>query len=481
LITDVYAGITNIDWTVYNKPDEIYKAADTITYAYNTANQRINKTYNGVTTWYVRDAQGNVLAVYDSYGGNVIWREQDLYGSSRLGMWTPNLNLANDSVMARWDTLLYRQYELTNHLGNVLETITDLNVISPPEESLTVPGQSHDYYPGGMLMPGRQFTATGDSLYRYGFNSKENDNEVYGLGNLQDYGARMYIPQIVRFPSVDPVSAKYPDLSSYQFASNNPIANLDVDGKEGKNFFIEWLKRLIGVGPAPKTADEAIEDENLRDAATKVDNTIDKIGEAEENSIGLIPGVSAAFELEKGNTKTAVAYFALDIFGDELLRYGGKAAKYGAEKLFKLEISSVELFGKASAEGEPLETKFKNLEKIGKRAWYKYQGQINGISGSFEFLRHGTKFDGYKNGILLEAKSQYQWLIKTGRVSAEELYGKMAEQLGRQIDAAKGLKLEWHFAEEKTMGGFEEYLKETDKGSQMLKQVELKYTPAVKQ
>jgi len=237
LLSDAQSNITNTDWTVYNKPDTIFKSAGNITYAYNTANQRISKTYGGVTTYYVRDAQGNVLGVYDNALGNTNWREQHLYGSSRLGMWTPNLNLANDSVMARWDTLLYRQYELTNHLGNVLETITDLNVISPPEESLTVPGQSHDYYPGGMLMPGRQFTATGDSLYRYGFNSKENDNEVYGLGNLQDYGARMYIPQIVRFPSVDPVSAKYPDLSSYQFASNNPIANLDVDGKEGKNFF----------------------------------------------------------------------------------------------------------------------------------------------------------------------------------------------------------------------------------------------------
>ena len=42
------------------------------------------------------------------------------------------------------------------------------------------------YNPFGMMMPGRNYTAT--SSYRFGFNGKENDNEVLGIGNLQDYG-----------------------------------------------------------------------------------------------------------------------------------------------------------------------------------------------------------------------------------------------------------------------------------------------------
>ena len=37
-----------------------------------------------------------------------------------------------------------------------------------------------DYYPFGMLQPGRSYNAAG---YRYGFNGKENDNEVKGEGN----------------------------------------------------------------------------------------------------------------------------------------------------------------------------------------------------------------------------------------------------------------------------------------------------------
>jgi RHS repeat-associated protein len=82
-----------------------------------------------------------------------------------------------------------------------------------------------------MLMPGRGYSATG--AYRYGFNGKENDNEVKGEGNQQDYGMRIYDPRLGRFLSVDPITKSYPMLTPYQFASNSPIASIDLDGKEG--------------------------------------------------------------------------------------------------------------------------------------------------------------------------------------------------------------------------------------------------------
>jgi RHS repeat-associated protein len=80
----------------------------------------------------------------------------------------------------------------------------------------------------GMQMPGRKLSAG----YRYGFNGKENDNEVKGEGNQQDYGMRIYDGRIGRFLSVDPITASYPMLSPYQFASNRPIDGSDLDGKE---------------------------------------------------------------------------------------------------------------------------------------------------------------------------------------------------------------------------------------------------------
>jgi RHS repeat-associated protein len=70
------------------------------------------------------------------------------------------------------------------------------------------------------------------SQYRYGFNGKENDNEVKGEGNQQDYGMRIYDPRLGRFLSVDPITVKYPELTPYQFSSNRPIDGVDIDGLE---------------------------------------------------------------------------------------------------------------------------------------------------------------------------------------------------------------------------------------------------------
>ncbi|MGZ3759789.1 MAG: RHS repeat domain-containing protein [Mucilaginibacter sp.] len=171
------------------------------------------------------------------------WREQHLYGSSRLGMWLPNLKIGTDSSYTLWDTLGHKRYELSNHLGNVMATITDRRLQQPDAPDTSVAyfkpdvANAQEYYAFGSLLPGRTYTANAN--YRYGFNGKENDNEVKGAGNEQDYGMRIYDPKAGRFLSVDPLSPQYPELTPYQFASNSPIANIDLDGEEAKYFTIE--------------------------------------------------------------------------------------------------------------------------------------------------------------------------------------------------------------------------------------------------
>ena len=139
--------------------------------------QRIAKTVtnknetNGdkiVTTYYVRDPQGNVLAVYEykhgeSGNGTFTLAEQHLYGASRLGM--RKRDLALNTTNANESTTPVTHYELTNHLGNVMAVISDeaSTAAEPTVVSLS------DYYPYGMTEPGRSYDA-----YRYGFNSQEN-------------------------------------------------------------------------------------------------------------------------------------------------------------------------------------------------------------------------------------------------------------------------------------------------------------------
>jgi RHS repeat-associated protein len=88
-------------------------------------------------------------------------------------------------------------------------------------------------------MPGRLYNGAN---YRHGFNGKENDNEIKGTGNQQDYGLRIYDTRLGKFLSVDPLYRQYPWNSNYAFAENSPIENLDLDGAEKRSYVISLRK-----------------------------------------------------------------------------------------------------------------------------------------------------------------------------------------------------------------------------------------------
>ena len=79
-----------------------------------------------------------------------------------------------------------------------------------------------------MQMPGRKVDVDG---YRYGFNGKENDNEIKGEGNSVDFGARMYDSRLGRWFAIDPLASKYPTMSPYNFVANSPLVFIDPDGR----------------------------------------------------------------------------------------------------------------------------------------------------------------------------------------------------------------------------------------------------------
>jgi RHS repeat-associated protein len=112
-----------------------------------------------------------------------------------------------------------------------------------------------------MSMPSR---TTEGGTYRYGFNGKETDQET----RIQDYGMRWYLPNICRFPSVDPITKEYPELTPYQFASNRPIQGIDLDGLE---FFNTIVKRAAKAG-LKKVTKEFVKDhiyDRLKNYASK--------------------------------------------------------------------------------------------------------------------------------------------------------------------------------------------------------------------
>jgi RHS repeat-associated protein len=269
IISDV-AGGTRITWNRRSKISRITNTSNVLlaNFSYDVSGNRISKTAAGIETWYVRDAAGNVMSTYTKGNSNVnngelTETEVHLYGSSRLGINTLNTNVQNvlypevvslPGLGSGINTNFIRGkkfFELSNHLGNVLATVSDKK-LGISTNGTTVDHYEADvvsaqeYYPFGMQMPGRGFSS---SKYRYGFNGKENDNEVKGEGNQQDYGFRIYDPRVGRFLSVDPITKDYPELTPYQFASNSPIQGADVDGLElvNNNNDLHFAKIVRGV------------------------------------------------------------------------------------------------------------------------------------------------------------------------------------------------------------------------------------------
>jgi RHS repeat-associated protein len=250
---DTQEEILEIVWRVDGKVKEVYRTDGSLKknlkFDYDPMGNRIAKhIFSSDSIWerstyYTRDAQGNTMSVYeynmDDELASFKLNEQHIYGSSRLGMRTDTLEmiaaLPLDTTYSR--TLGKKQYEFSNHLGNVLSVISDKKLPQDFDADDTVDYfraeilTASDYSPFGVTLTNRNYTS---SSYRYGFNGKEKDAEAYGEGNFYDYGFRMYDTRICRFWSVDPLHSDYPELSTYQFASNTPIWAIDVDGLEAR-------------------------------------------------------------------------------------------------------------------------------------------------------------------------------------------------------------------------------------------------------
>ncbi|MFT7381732.1 MAG: RHS repeat-associated protein [Roseivirga sp.] len=129
-----------------------------------------------------------------------------------------------------------KQYELSNHLGNVLVTISDRKLVEEDEGVIALKYEADvllasDYYPFGMQMPGRQFSA---EEYRYGFQGQETDKEW--LGGAVSYKYRVHDARIGRFLSVDPLAPDYPHNSPYAFSENRVIDSVELEGLESVYF-----------------------------------------------------------------------------------------------------------------------------------------------------------------------------------------------------------------------------------------------------
>ncbi len=214
------------------------------------------------STYYVRDAQGNIMSTYEHTNvgtASFAQTERHLYGSSSLGIDVARVELISPvPYTGNYTTTLgNKRYSLTNHLGNVLATITDKkipvgtgNTVSYYKADII---SSADYAPFGAYLTERTFNA---GAYPNGFNGKRNDNAL----GLQDYGMRLYNPMERVFPTSDPLSKNFAWNSNYAFAENDVIRSIDLDGKEK---FISTDGALIGY-TGRSTQVRVVDDKNIK-------------------------------------------------------------------------------------------------------------------------------------------------------------------------------------------------------------------------
>lgn len=216
MIQDHGEGIT-ITYNAYNdisRVQHVGKHAD-IYYFYDESGQRIRKeetntqTNQTHTTWYVRDANGTLLSVYEPVGfegEGLMTLEQSevpIYALGRVG------------VYYRITERIH--YELSDHLGNVRVVIDEQKDISGAVVEI-----SHaDYYAHGWEMPGRQLINA--QTYKFAYQGIQKDATTgWSMFELRSFDTRT-----ARWSAPDPYMQHY---SPYLAMGNNPVTMIDPDG-----------------------------------------------------------------------------------------------------------------------------------------------------------------------------------------------------------------------------------------------------------
>lgn len=125
-------------------------------------------------------------------------------------------------------------YQYKDHLGNVRVSF----VKDGTELKIT---DSNDYYPFGLsFLKPTGGVSQYDSL-AIPYNYKYNGKELQETG-MYDYGARMYMPDIGRWGTVDPLAETTPSWSPYAYGFNNPIRFVDPTGMSNQ----DWVRLKDG-------------------------------------------------------------------------------------------------------------------------------------------------------------------------------------------------------------------------------------------
>ena len=163
-------------------------------YTMDPDRRRVKKTAGTAVTYYLRGADGSVLAEYD--GSQALTARYVYAGARRIAR-----------VAAGSGT----SYYLADHLGSTRSLIDEAGNVTA----------AYDYWPYGKVL-----ASSGAESTHFRFTGHERDDE----SRLDYMLERSYAYDMGRFLRPDPMQDEYPGISPYVYAANNPLKFVDPDG-----------------------------------------------------------------------------------------------------------------------------------------------------------------------------------------------------------------------------------------------------------
>lgn len=119
---------------------------------------------------------------------------------------------------------------------------------------------------------------------------------------------------------------------------------------------------------------------------------------------------------------------------------------------------SVEAIIKHGDDVDTLSGTWKKVDEYMSDSARRYQTYVTGREGEV-WVQNGVRFDGMRDGVLLEAKDHYSQFIDVNTGEFYDWFGgqsSLLDEASRQIAASEGALIEWHFSEERTLHAFEQ-------------------------
>ncbi|MEL6627122.1 MAG: N-acetylmuramoyl-L-alanine amidase, partial [Bacteroidota bacterium] len=232
MIDDMNKGI-DVMYNHLNKPTSVQKGTQIIQYIYSADGIKLRQK---VTTSEPLPGQSAVSKITD-YVNGYEYEDPDGGGNASSKELVHIMHAKGRMVYDATNDSYTYEYFLKDHLGNTRVVFADNNQdgrINPdPLNGTDIRQIVEGYYPfGAQHNTDQSVVISPENQYLY--NGKELQDEL-NLG-WYDYGARMYDPVSSRFPTVDPLAESFANITTFQYASNNPVTNIDLDGLEGINF-----------------------------------------------------------------------------------------------------------------------------------------------------------------------------------------------------------------------------------------------------